>query len=266
MILTVPEQMMFSTIRVVTNQGQSHGTGFVYRHENREYLVTNRHVVQGTTEGELTLTGLNHSTGSGPRIGPDAIVPVQDEAWRWHYHPSGEIDIAVMLLGPISKHASEGGHPPYYIGITERELAGREALQQIDVMEEVVFVGYPERVYDERNNLPVVRRGTTASLPWVDYNGRPEFLIDASVFPGSSGSPVFAYNRPPWLTKYGQLKSEERLLFLGVLTAAGYRNNVGVIIPDSDQSPRQSVVAKEMIDLGVVLKADCVLETVRNAQ
>ena len=73
--MTVPEQMMFSTIRVVTNRG--HGTGFVFSHGNRDFLVTNRHVVRHTITGELTFTGRNHSIGSGiPQIGPDAIVPV----------------------------------------------------------------------------------------------------------------------------------------------------------------------------------------------
>ena len=261
--ITVPEQMMLSTLRVVTNRG--HGTGFVFSHGNRDFLVTNRHVVQETTSGELTFSGRNHSIGGGiPRIGPDAIVPVQDEAWHWYYHPSRKIDIAAMRLGPISEHARKAGHPPYYVGITTRELARHEDLQQLDVLEDVIFVGYPGQAYDERNNLPVMRKGTTASLPWMDYNGRPEFLIDASVFPGSSGSPVFVYNRPPWLTKYGQLVNEERFLFLGVLTAAKNRNNIGEIAPDADQPRPQSVVTKEMIDLGIVLKADCVLETVAN--
>jgi hypothetical protein len=35
------------------------------------------------------------------------------------------------------------------------------------------------------------RRGMTATPPQLDYCGRPTFLIDASVFGGSSGSPVF---------------------------------------------------------------------------
>ena len=131
--LTVPEQMMFGTIRIVTDRGN--GTGFVFRHNKRDFLVTNRHVVQGTTSGELTFSGYNHSIdGDIPKIGPEAIVPVQDEAWHWHYHPSGEIDIAAMRLGPISEHASRAGHPPYYHGITTQELAGYEALKQLDVL------------------------------------------------------------------------------------------------------------------------------------
>lgn len=267
-IVTVPEQLMFSTFRIVTDRG--HGTGFVYSrginyHNRLDYLVTNRHVVEATHEGELTFTGTNQSAGAEfPVIGPGAIVPIQDEAWHWFYHPSGEIDIAAMRLGPVSTHVGDAGCRPYYTGVTQRWLAGHEELQQLDVLEDVIFVGYPEDAYDQKNNLPVIRKGTTASLPWVDYEGRSEFLIDASVFPGSSGSPVFIYNRPPWQDKYGQLMKEERLLFVGVLKAAQYRTSTLVIVSDTDEEPQRRIVAEEMIDLGVVLKARCVAETVEH--
>ena len=75
---------------------------------------------------------------------------------------------------------------------------------------------------------------------------------------------MFVYNRPPWLTKYGQLMTEERLLFLGVLTAAQYRNSIGAVVPDAGSTQSRKVVAEEMIDLGVVLKAQCVHETVES--
>ena len=109
------------------------------------------------------------------------------------------------------------------------------------------------------------RRGTTATFPWVDYNGRPEFLIDASIFPGGNGSPVFIYNRPPWSNKYGQLQQKERLLFLGVLKAAQYRENVAVTVPTMEEQPPQYVIGEEMIDLGVVVKARSVVEAVEHA-
>ena len=41
--------------------------------------------------------------------------------------------------------------------------------------------------------MPILRRGTTATPIALNFEGRPEFLIDAAVYPGSSGSPVFVY-------------------------------------------------------------------------
>jgi hypothetical protein len=74
---------------------------------------------------------------------------------------------------------------------------------------EVLFVGYPNDVYDQVNNLPVIRAGKIASMPKVDFNGKPEFLIDAHVWPGSSGSPVFArvYDRYRLVGMLGQAPS-----------------------------------------------------------
>ena len=56
---------------------------------------------------------------------------------------------------------------------------------------DVIFVGYPTGYYDVANNLPLLRRGVIASVPNVDFNGKGEIVIDAQIFPGSSGSPVF---------------------------------------------------------------------------
>lgn len=58
-------------------------------------------------------------------------------------------------------------------------------------MESVEFIGYPEGLYDSVNCLPIARRGMMATLGYIDYEGKPEFLIDATVLTGSSGSPVF---------------------------------------------------------------------------
>ena len=57
--------------------------------------------------------------------------------------------------------------------------------------QEVLFVGYPDGIRDRMHNLPVARTGTLASMPHVHFNGQPDFLIDAQVWAGSSGSPVF---------------------------------------------------------------------------
>jgi len=56
---------------------------------------------------------------------------------------------------------------------------------------DVWFIGYPENRFDTFHNLPILRRGYIASIPKVDFNAKKLFVIDAQVFPGSSGSPVF---------------------------------------------------------------------------
>ena len=167
--------------------------------------------------------------------------------------------------GSHSRTRHQGGTSPLLHRSSSPVARRGSELQQIDALEDVIFVGYPELAYDQRNNLPVFRRGITATFPWIDYKGKPEFLIDASVFPGSSGSPVFIYNRPPWLNKYGQSQHEERLLLLGVLRAANCGERLFVSIPTPEGTPTQSIIGTEMIDLGVVIKTRSIEETIEHA-
>ena len=68
-------------------------------------------------------------------------------------------------------------------------LPRAEEWSTLTALEDVVIVGYPDNIWDSVNNL-----GVTATHPKIDYEGRSEFLI-AAIYPGSSGSPVFLYNR-----------------------------------------------------------------------
>lgn len=58
-------------------------------------------------------------------------------------------------------------------------------------IQDILMVGYPIGISDNVNNLPIVRKGITASHVNKNFQGRNEVLIDAACFPGSSGSPVF---------------------------------------------------------------------------
>ena len=54
-------------------------------------------------------------------------------------------------------------------------------------------------------------------------------MIDAGVFPGSSGSPVFIYNQGSYPTKDG-IAIGSRVLFVGVLTKTLQRKNDGAYL------------------------------------
>jgi hypothetical protein len=129
------------------------------------------------------------------------------------------------------------------------------------------FIGYPNGIYDEHNLLPIVRRGITATPPAADYEGKRQVLIDASVFPGSSGSPVFVWD-PRGVASHetgGRIVGRS-LYLLGVLSAVFFQEDTGrieqVTIPT-----RQEPVAifNRTIDIGVVLKASLIMETVEDA-
>src|ERR1700736_1715142 len=81
------------------------------------------------------------------------------------------------------------------------------------------MVGYPNGLWDEANNYPLIRRGITASHPAVDFQikGVATTVIDAACFPGSSGSPVILHNTGTYSDKKGNTVIGSRTMLLGVL-------------------------------------------------
>jgi hypothetical protein len=143
----------------------------------------------------------------------------------------------------------------FVVPITPDDLDTSEH-DDIDVVRPILFVGYPNGMFDHKHFTPIVRQGAIATPPELDFNDEPVFLIDASVFPGSSGSPVFSYAR----SFKGQIVSVK---LLGVISSVYTQRTDGRIewIPAPTQSePVPSI--SQMIDLGVVLKAHLVRETI----
>ena len=219
---TFDRQLLFATLRI---EAQSNvGSGFIFRHhwaEDRSgpFLITNKHVVAGTREGRLTftLTDQSNETG-GPSLGESTSATLGDNAWKWTGHPSANVDVAALPLAPVLNHLSEIGKTPYYRSIPPSMIPEQDSLEDLQAVEEVLFVGYPSGIYDQRNNLPIARNGITATPVFVDYEGKPIFLIDASVFHGSSGSPVFTWSPSTKIIR--SLSGRNSVFFLGILSSA----------------------------------------------
>lgn len=81
------------------------------------------------------------------------------------------------------------------------------------------MVGYPNGLWDMKHNQPIFRSGSLASHYKFDWNGKPEFIIDAACIPGSSGSPILLVDIGQVFTKKGFNIGVSRIKFLGVLYA-----------------------------------------------
>ena len=53
-------------------------------------------------------------------------------------------------------------------------------MSELSAIEEIIMIGYPVGIWDSANNMPIVRKGITATRPDIDYEGRKEFMIDAA--------------------------------------------------------------------------------------
>lgn len=268
---TIAEQLFFTTIRIDTNSpagGRGSGTGFFFEHMvdggKTLFIVTNKHVVFGQKGG--TLAFMKQKDGGQPSLGDGFSVDIGERDWAglWFGHPDPDIDIAICALPPIlSFMHTQHGVTPFFRTVSSALIPDESQLAELDAMESVTFIGYPNGVWDSKNLIPVMRQGTTATPLAVDFEGTSRFLIDASVFGGSSGSPVFLLNQGSYARKGGGLVAGGRLHFLGVVAAVFFRTHLNEIIavPIPTQA-KPMAQQQEMIDLGVVFKAHTVVEAV----
>ena len=89
---------------------------------------------------------------------------------------------------------------------------------QLGLGEQVLVVGYPKGFYDEVHNLPIVRNASIASAYGVPFKRNPFFLVDSSLHPGTSGSPVFTVPKNMQTKKGGgfEIGGAPKWYFLGV--------------------------------------------------
>lgn len=256
--------MFFTTVNIrVHAPVQSSGTGFLFNAAfgggQLPVLVTNKHVVAGATLGGIRLIG-SEDQGASPALGKPVEVQYAGFEGLFTGHPDPAVDVAAMFIGPtLNQLAGEGRS--VFIRVIDSELCPKDhQLADLDAIETVTFIGYPNGLYDTANHTPIAREGVTATPIELDWAATPCFLIDASVFPGSSGSPVFLVQRGMY--KEGEamvLAGGTRIFFLGAVAAVMVQADTGKIIP---AATGPVVAFKQMIDLGIVYKWPAIQETI----
>ena len=270
---TVLESILFSTVRIETtsNAGSASGTGFIFSYPSptgvdEKFLVTNKHVVAKAITGHLFFTQANGATigFEEPLLGQRADVTIDNFESIWLGHPDPRIDVAACKFEPIIQALNHHGKRIFFKSVPHKAIPSKVEIEEFDALEEVVFFGYPDGLYDNVSLLPIIRRGITATPAQIDFNGSPMFLIDASVFPGSSGSPVFLLHRPGRTDSKGSiLYSGPNAYLLGILSAVHVSEDlvpVELIPVSTGRIP--GVKTTQMLDLGIVYKASTVLEVV----
>lgn len=259
--LAASERLIRCTVRIEcdTPDGPSLGTGFFYGffddgEGNVPVVVTNRHVVHGASRGVFHLTG--HAADGGSAPGRHLRIELDGFEGRWIGHPDPSVDLCVMLVGPLVKEAVAAGHRFSFIWLNKSLLPTPAELAELTALEDIIMIGYPNGIWDSVNNMPITRRGVTATHPSIDYEGRREFMIDAACFPGSSGSPVFLFNPGGWTSRDGSFHlGRERIRLLGVLYAAPEYTATGEIKIVDVPTARQAVAVSLIPNLGFVIKS-----------
>lgn len=257
------KQLLFSTVRIETTAVDGtpvgSGTSFVFRDPDSVsghelFLVSNKHVIKSGWNAYLFFT--KQSEDGKPILGDYFTVHMEGFEVQWCGHPDENVDVAVMPLSWQIDFIAKDNCRPFLRPISVDDLASESDFVKLDIASPVVFVGYPNGMFDQKHYTPIVRQGFVATPAELDFNGEPVFLIDASVFPGSSGSPVFFYEHS-WDGDIARVK------LLGLISAVFTQRTDGEIqwMPaPTNVVPIPTV--RQMIDLGVVFKARLIRETI----
>lgn len=217
-------------------------------------IVTNKHVVADAIRGVFHLT-LKNEDGT-PELEKHEAVVLNDLGKHCIPHPSSSIDLVALPIGAILNNASKDGRDYYFVPLGKSTLASSELLESLPPMEEIVMIGYPNGLWDQRHNLPIIRKGITATHPKLKLNGKPEFLIDAACFPGSSGSPVFLANIGSFVSPDGALFAGNRVALLGTLYAGPQHTTTGeIVVVDVPTDTKPIAVGRIPNNLGYVIQA-----------
>jgi hypothetical protein len=255
----VARQLIHSTIRLEcrTSAGAtSSGTGFHYRFKINNTLVpaiiTNKHVVKDAVACAFHLTLADQG---GFSLGKHERITIQPFDGCTIAHPDPNVDLALIPFQPLLLQLASANLRPFYIDITDEIIPPQNQFAELTPLEDITMIGYPSGIWDNINNLPILRRGITATPCWSDYRGRTEFLIDAAIFPGSSGSPVFIFNTGSYPTENGIVLGG-RLLFIGILYATHLHTVTGeikeVTIPTATQPRAFSAIPN---NLGICIRS-----------
>jgi len=263
---SIPNQLMFSSVRIETNLCT--GTGFVFNFEpegvpSNTYfpcLVTNKHIIINE-KGEKAYGGkfTFHKKAKDkdePCLNGELIPTQCSENFgeKWIFHPDDNIDLCILPLNFFNEE-----NQPFYIGIDKADVPTDKQLKELFAAEEILMVGYPNGLWDEANNFPILRKGSTATHPAFDLNNKPEFLIDIASFHGSSGSPVLVYNKHSYQEGNTVYSGRDRLLFMGIMSkgpAISYSGNV----TSQDISHNMMSDTNIPMHLGYVIKTKVLLE------
>jgi hypothetical protein len=267
-------QAQFITVRIQTEEldgSIGSGTGFLFRFKSIDdsesyfVMITNRHVVEGAKRVHFRLTRQDTSGKPDYRSHHECFFDVASYQYC-AFHPESDVDLCMIALGPAITAVSNTGNPPYLKAFTAEHILTEQQRLERKGVENILMVGYPNGLSDRIHNVPLIRKGITASPIYLAHEDRPEFVVDASCFPGSSGSPVVLYDHGCFI-KDGAAKFGTEVYLAGILYAGPYVQPDGSIqtrhIPTSAVTPDDIRI---MINLGFCIRAEKILDFDRTLQ
>ncbi len=253
-----PEYLSLTTLQLLigylpTDRIFSTATGFIYQYEEKLFLITNWHNVSGRhpitkeplskvhsgiPDVFITYLRLKDKNGQARLTKIHLYNDEESESPKWLIHPfyKEKVDVVAIPLSrdqdlwyyPINKCQFDDDIPP-------------------EVCDDVFVLGYPFEDLRELG-LPIWKKGSIASDPFLNENQLPQILIDTATRPGLSGSPVIFQRVGVHRMRDGQLQADTMFGrirgFLGI-----YSGRIGI--------------GEDMAQLGIVWKKNVIEEIIK---
>jgi hypothetical protein len=217
------KNLFLATCKMISYSNENQlgvGTSFFTRFHDTLFLFTTRHQLDGCTHVKIMLlSDTNNNKRETLTIPANQFIKLVN------------LDIAMCDLTDVISQKKLTQNLRLKAFVIEDDM---EYLNDIDLLDDIFFIGYPSGLIDTQNLTPLMRRCSFSSIYKEDFSGEATFIIDGSVFPGSSGSPVFHVG--------------DKVSLLGIVTSS--------VIKQSDSDT-------QYIDLGKATKTKAILALVK---
>jgi hypothetical protein len=235
-----------------TKEFISTSTGFFFLYKidslhTMPVLVTNFHCVQNSVISKITFT--QGDSLFSPKRGSKIEFINENFKNPWIKHP--EYDLAILPLNPIMTILKKDSNKYItFIPFMEENIANDSKARKLSAIEELLMIGYPKGYGDLFNNYPIVRKGTTATPLFSNFDNKKEFLLDIPIYSGSSGSPVILFNEGSY--NNGQnLVLASRVLLIGIAN-----QSIDIKAPKT----ASDIGFENSLNIAVVIKASVLLD------
>ena len=241
---------MVTTVQVWAQQNEQthlHGTGLIYAHQSTTQseqivpmLITVGHLLEGA---KRVVVQFMRAEDGEPSL--QERIRVEIPLDQFTTIGEGTTALVVAPIAPVLQRLESDGNKPYYRSVTGGACLSEDAWNNQPAVLSVVTFGFPT-FPGAALTFPISRSGVTATPPWTDYDGDPCFLADVGVFPGISGSPVFALG--PQLNTGPGIVYRPAFQFLGIVVGArcvggpGFKNDPGLAIVLKAEVVRQAAM------------------------
>jgi len=239
--------------------------GFYWREVEATWIVTNRHVLLPKVEGNEIIPDtitfhVRRVVGQGIVWEP-VILDVTEIKKRLKLHTDSEVDVAILRVDDLLRERMKPGNLYMTLSsVSEEDLPENKNISA-EVADDVVIIGYPKGFYDEKNIFPIVKSGIIATRWGMNFNDMPVFLIDAKLFPGSSGS-IVVTKPTSSIVAEGPMKDERetQFAFLGVYSGEPFRQQEPIDLDDI------TIIRKDSFNVGTVWYGKLVVDIVKKGK